>query len=233
MSKRTAGDTADYEPPARIRNPELLREGRAKIIEAAIDLFSRKGFHDTGVEEVAEAAGLTVGALYKYVRSKHDILFLTSQYITEAIVERFNRFLKSDLEPVDKLRAAIDSYFRTIDNYHRSIRMNYRENANLDREPRDYLFKMFRELREDFVELLRPVAEANGMRDEAALRTLGDNLVSLGQMWAVNHRAYAEHLTLDEFIDVQTNLALRQLGVNDMKVRPVRHQRTPSKTTAR
>jgi len=204
----------DYETPARIRNPKLLEARRAKIIDAAIDLFSRQGFHETGVEQIAEEAGITVGALYKYVRSKHDILFLTSRHITETIVQDFTNYIEGPGEPEDKLRGAINSYIRTIDRYARAIRLNYRQNASLDREAQNYLFQMFYTLRNGFVESLKPVAAKFGETDEATLKVIGDNLVLLGQMWAVNHRAYAEHLTLDEFVEAQTALVFRQLSPN-------------------
>jgi AcrR family transcriptional regulator len=211
-------DTAAYEPPSRIRNPELLKQGRTKITESAMELFSKKGFHDTGVEEIAEGAGLTVGALYKYVRSKHDILFLTSHYMTEALVERFQPLMESDLDPEEKLRAAIDSYCRTMNDFARAIRMNYRTAANLDREARRTLFTLFGTLREGFLKLLIPVADKYGGMEPTTLRVLADNLVLVAQMWAVNNRAYAEHVNLDEFIEIQTYLTFRQLGANPRPV---------------
>lgn len=203
-----------YEPPSRIRNPELLKQGRAKITESAMELFSKKGFHETGVEEIAEGAGLTVGALYKYVRSKHDILFLTGHYMTEAMVERFEPLMVSDLAPEEKLRAAIDSYCRTMNDFARAIRMNYRSTANLEPAARRTLFTMFGTLREGFLKLLTPVADKYGGMDDTTLKVLADNLVIMAQMWAVNNRAYAEHVNLEQFIQIQTYLTFRQLGAD-------------------
>ena len=58
---------------------------RAQIIEAAFPLISKKGFAQTSVREIADAAGLSVPAIYKYVPNKDEILELIYQdYISQA-----------------------------------------------------------------------------------------------------------------------------------------------------
>jgi AcrR family transcriptional regulator len=47
---------------------------RADILNAASELFSSKGWQDTSMQEVAAAAGLSTGAIYRYYPSKDDLL---------------------------------------------------------------------------------------------------------------------------------------------------------------
>lgn len=47
---------------------------REKILNAAYTLFYRRGFARVGVDEVAEAAGVTKRTLYDHLRSKDDLL---------------------------------------------------------------------------------------------------------------------------------------------------------------
>lgn len=49
-------------------------ETRALLIEAASDLFARKGFHAVSTEAVAEAANRTTGALYNHFGGKEGLL---------------------------------------------------------------------------------------------------------------------------------------------------------------
>lgn len=57
-----------------------------RIIDAAVDLFSRKGFDGTSVQEVVDAARVTKGAMYHYFRSKDDLLFeIYHELITEQL----------------------------------------------------------------------------------------------------------------------------------------------------
>jgi AcrR family transcriptional regulator len=67
--------SADREPP---RKPRLTRaEARARtrelLLNAAARTFARKGFAGASVEEIAEEAGFTVGALYSNFASKEDL----------------------------------------------------------------------------------------------------------------------------------------------------------------
>ncbi|MFZ3495000.1 TetR/AcrR family transcriptional regulator [Streptomyces sp. 5.8] len=58
------------------RTPQAQRksESRARLIDAAADLFARKGFHAVSAEAVAEAAGRTTGALYSHFGGKEGLL---------------------------------------------------------------------------------------------------------------------------------------------------------------
>ncbi|GIH78462.1 TetR/AcrR family transcriptional regulator [Planobispora longispora] len=49
-------------------------ETRARLIEAASDLFAVKGFHAVSAEAVADAAGRTTGALYDHFGGKEGLL---------------------------------------------------------------------------------------------------------------------------------------------------------------
>ena len=54
-------------------------ERRQQIVEAAIDLFSRKGFRGTTTREIAEAAGISEAMIFKH--------FATKQELYSAIIE--------------------------------------------------------------------------------------------------------------------------------------------------
>ncbi len=48
-------------------------ERRRQIIEAAINLFSRKGFRGTTTHEIAEAAGISEAMIFKHFATKQDL----------------------------------------------------------------------------------------------------------------------------------------------------------------
>lgn len=50
-------------------------ETRQRILHAALALFQAKGFTATTMREIAEHAGVAVGAAYHYFRSKEEIVF--------------------------------------------------------------------------------------------------------------------------------------------------------------
>lgn len=45
-----------------------------RIFAAAVDLFNKKGFSNTSMQDIAEKSNVAVGTLYNYFPSKHDLL---------------------------------------------------------------------------------------------------------------------------------------------------------------
>jgi TetR/AcrR family transcriptional regulator, transcriptional repressor of aconitase len=51
-----------------------LESRRRQIMDAAITCFSREGFHRTTMQDIVAETGLSAGAIYRYFRSKEDIV---------------------------------------------------------------------------------------------------------------------------------------------------------------
>jgi TetR/AcrR family transcriptional regulator, fatty acid metabolism regulator protein len=53
---------------------ERQADRRRQILEAAVKVFARKGFHASRVGDIAEEAGIAYGLVYHYFKSKEDLL---------------------------------------------------------------------------------------------------------------------------------------------------------------
>ncbi len=58
-----------------ISRDEQFRLKRNALLREAASAFSARGYHNTSLDDVAAALGVTKAALYHYVRSKQEILF--------------------------------------------------------------------------------------------------------------------------------------------------------------
>jgi AcrR family transcriptional regulator len=56
-------------------NTQLQSDRRAEILAAAQRCFSQNGFHQTSMQEICAAAGMSPGNLYRYFPSKEAIIF--------------------------------------------------------------------------------------------------------------------------------------------------------------
>lgn len=61
---------------ARVKNKKLVDEKRRQILDGAIKVFKKRGFHKATVRAIAEEARVGLGTIYDYVHSKDDILYL-------------------------------------------------------------------------------------------------------------------------------------------------------------
>lgn len=64
--------------------PDYLVKRRQQILDAAAACFSRNGFHQTSMQEICGEADLSPGAIYRYFRSKEDIIATIAQANHEA-----------------------------------------------------------------------------------------------------------------------------------------------------
>lgn len=61
--------------PSRLERKELITEKRkTQILEAALDVFARRGYGETTIPDIAHEAGIAVGTIYNYFESKKDLL---------------------------------------------------------------------------------------------------------------------------------------------------------------
>ncbi len=78
----------------RVPVQERSRKTRERIVEAGKELFARKGYHQSGVKEIARLAGVAVGSFYAYFPDK-AALFLE---ITEGYYQRIFARLQDEMQ---------------------------------------------------------------------------------------------------------------------------------------
>ena len=99
MSPRTKKQLADH------------RESRREeILNAALELFAKNGYHNTSIEQIRKKAGVSKGLIYNYFKEKKDLM--------KAIVlgsmdqaDQFFETMKELTDPKQKLKLLIDLSF--------------------------------------------------------------------------------------------------------------------------
>jgi TetR/AcrR family fatty acid metabolism transcriptional regulator len=104
--RRRTARSSDRKVPASKRGAR--GDKRERILDAAVRVLARKGFHATRVSEVAKAAGVADGTIYLYFDSK-DALLVS---LFEDRVERLLKYLDAELPRAstasDKIRRVIE-----------------------------------------------------------------------------------------------------------------------------
>lgn len=110
--------TADPAPKKTGRRAENKEKTKKAILDAALGLFSKKGFSNTTTKEISDKAGIAEGTLFNYFRTKEDLAIYFFEREMDALIHWFNkneRLEKAQLP--EKLFAIIDRYFDRIDPY--------------------------------------------------------------------------------------------------------------------
>ena len=87
--------------------PERRRQlTRDSLLDAAAAVFARRGFHGASLDEIAETAGFTRGAIYKNFTDKEDLFLAVWERVNERTLHAYAELLSEDGEVLDATRIA-------------------------------------------------------------------------------------------------------------------------------
>jgi AcrR family transcriptional regulator len=94
------------------RDPQnaLRREKRDEIIRSAYAVFYRQGFHASGVDSLLEGSGISKRTLYKYFKSKEDLIEATIDFYHREMLRTITDFIESGdaRNPVSRILRLFD-----------------------------------------------------------------------------------------------------------------------------
>ena len=121
IAKRRGSDQADFSERLLTRQlskqvgprdqgrPHQTADTREKILTAALEVFSSKGFHGTTVDEIAERAELGKGTVYRHFHSKKGLF---SELISSKVAE-LEQTVAGAIDPRTDVLKVIEAYLRS------------------------------------------------------------------------------------------------------------------------
>ena len=144
-------------------NVQLQADRRFEILEAAQTCFARSGFHQTSMQEICTEAGMSPGNLYRYFRSKEEIIAGIAERDRADAAEQFAAVGNGNF--FDGLAALAQHHLveRSTEEVAlcAEIMAESRRNPAVARIYQD----MERDVRARFIALLRSAAERGEIRD--------------------------------------------------------------------
>ncbi|HZG15436.1 MAG TPA: TetR/AcrR family transcriptional regulator [Candidatus Bathyarchaeia archaeon] len=200
--------------PSLVKDPKLIEKRREQIVEAAVDLFIHKGFHKTTTREIARASGFSIGTLYEYIESKEDVLYLVCDAIHAEVESRLREAITFNGTGLKIMKMAMKSFFRVMDQMSDRVLLIYQETKSLPKEALRYVLRREEEISEIFGEILRKGIEDGSIQlDEKHVKLMADNIMVLGEMWVFRRWALKKHYTLEEYIEKQIALLLKEISI--------------------
>ena len=132
-----------------------MQDKEKRIIDAAVTLLSEKGYSNTTMQDIAEAAQVGKGTVYRIFESKDEMIsYLLSMYIDE-IAARIHAALVKITDPMQKMRSII------------RIELDYHdENPNLAQ----FMVRELLGTRKRFVEHIKKIRESRLVVVEQIIR---------------------------------------------------------------
>jgi AcrR family transcriptional regulator len=140
------------------------RDGRAALLDAAMDVFAQRGYRDASVDEIAERAGYSKGAIYFHFSGKDDLFFALLE-------ERIDRPLRDAIKLLESAPPQQDMAVEANRRFVELLR-GQRELLLLDHEYRSQALRDSR-LRARYVRREAKLRSAFARALQARLRHLG------------------------------------------------------------
>ncbi len=97
------------------------------MLDAAVEVFSRSGFHLASMDEIAEAAGVSKPMIYAYLGSKDDLFSACIVREAERLMERITAAVPAGPTPDERLYCGLLAFFEFVAEYRDGWIVLYRQ----------------------------------------------------------------------------------------------------------
>ena len=113
---------------------------RRQLLNAAIRVMQRTGYHQMSMQALAEEAGVSVGLTYRYFSGKEDVLLAAILDILDALrAELPSAADAGGATAAQRLCAGFGAYIQVIDRHRSAVLLTYRKSATLSQAGRSQI----------------------------------------------------------------------------------------------
>lgn len=124
------------------------------LVEAAASVFQAKGYHNTSIDDIAEAAGISRPTVYKYADSKRALLDGMVTTVCDELGSRLRSAVTSSGPPGDRLRQVVREHVHAATAMNAFYAIVFSEQIELSPEARSRFHVFSHEIATDFQGLL-------------------------------------------------------------------------------
>lgn len=96
---------------------------RERILDAAMELFSAKGFYDTRLDEIAAEASASKGAIYFHFPNKEKLFIALVDQFADLIERRAKEAIAQETKGIRRVQAALESVLESFSKYRRPAKL--------------------------------------------------------------------------------------------------------------
>ena len=194
--------------PAAVRATERRRAIALAATRGIVEL----GYERFSVNALADELGISVGGLYRYIKTKSDLLVMACEDIYGGLLERIVDAVAGQQSTAQKLSAALGLYLQSCADNRRQILLMYREYRHLPVDAGDRYRERELAIADCFAELLES-AIGQGLIPELDAALLAQDIILMGHLPALKGWALRDRVDPQRLIEGQISLLLRGLGV--------------------
>ena len=185
-----------------------VRDRSQEVLDAAVDIFARRGYRATSMRDLAEAVGLSKPAIYHYVRSKEELLVTLYRRVVEEGIESAREIVSTQQEPMAALRAVLADRVRYTCENRRLLRIFFEEESELPAELMETVREQRRRYEDALIELLVRATQTGAARLDSSPRVTVNTLLGAAN-WTYKWFDPQGPLTAEELAETMADLMMR------------------------
>lgn len=191
------------------RGSRLPREERrAQLLIAAREVFVAQGYHEAGMDAIAERAGVSKPVLYQHFPGKLELYLALLDEGIAALLETLRRAMASTTDNRQRVHAAVAGYFTFVDDPDSPYRLVFESDLTHDPQVRERVERADDECAGLFS---RVIAADTGLSDADA-RLLAAGLLGMAHVAARRWLRDRDRLALDSAVDLISSLGWRGIS---------------------
>jgi len=183
---------------------------RKQIIDAASTLYAKKGFNATSIQEISEAAGVSLPVTYHYVKKKSEIMRMIMEDVLNTFRNNLLDMIRGIDDPEEKLSIAARLYFRVVDQQREKALLIYQKSNSLDRASKSRVMELEVEVSNVFSQMIKE-GITQGVFRKVDVDLMAYNILMAAHTWILKRWHFKHRLTLDKYIDLQLSNILWSL----------------------
>ncbi len=96
---------------------------RERILDAALNIFSAKGFHDTKLDEIVAEASISKGSIYFHFPNKEKLFIALVDQFADLIERRASEAIAKENQGILRVQVALEAVLETFGRYRRPAKL--------------------------------------------------------------------------------------------------------------
>lgn len=177
-------------------------ERRQQLLDVALDVYAARGFHDTSMNDIAEAAGVTKPVLYQHFGSKRELFLAVLQAAAGELREAVGKATASAQGPREQVESGFKAYFEWVARHRGGFEVLFTGEARRDAE----FVAEARRVESEMAETIATLILIDGL-DEERRRVMAYGIVGMSETISRHWIAAELQLSPDELASSAAEMA--------------------------
>lgn len=198
-----------------LREKKTARK-KAEILQSALTLLAKKGYHGTTMEDIASHLLMTKGALYYYFKDKQELVYESQIKIMNRSIENFKQINEMDATPTQKLEKIIQLHTEYLIENKAGFELMAKPDEIFTEQQLDEIYRLRDQYATHYDYLLQEGVDDGSftIRDDEI--KIARNLLLGAMNWVTQWYSPHGHKNVNEFVKAITRYAMRIVKNNDI-----------------